>query len=366
MTKNCIFHYTCPSSRSNRGNMTKVKYKENIADIQTLESQINNIEKCINDLNNKLRTKQKLLKDLQNYQNLVNLLHYNLLSKETDVKKISDGLKKIIDSATVVINKLPPELQKQIKDQVKTTKEQAVPVIDRLGKQIESHIKTAKDKMNQGASQVEEKFKEVRHQASMEGSALEAKYKEYKLYCEKQGEKIASKEEFKQIMAHLKNFKAELQEVKMYEIINQLNKDMIAAKGSVLSAMLKVTETVQSYIEKAQKSAAPPVNNVDDAVKAMKENAKASTSAAPASSVNKQDTFKAWVEAHVSIVSKKSEYTSYSEFYDKYQAYLSESNLEEQSLSKSHFTQALSKNYPKIKIVEGDTKAQKLISAKLK
>lgn len=358
--------------------MTKVKYKEKIADIHELESQINSIEQCIGELSNKLRAKQKLLKDLQNYQNLVNLLHYNLLSKETDVSKISDGLKKIIESATVVINKLPPDLQKQIKEQVKSTKEQAAPVIDRLGKTLESHMKAAKEKVSQGADKVEEKLKEVRQNTTLDSTALEAKYKEYKLYCERQGEKIASKEEFKQIMQHLKNFKTELQEVKMYEIINQLNKDMLAAKGTVLSAMLKVTETVQSYIEKAQKNTpttSSSVNSVDEAVRAMKEKSQTNNSNSPTSSskeevpanpTNKQETFKAWIGAHVQVVSKKSEYTSYSEFYSQYQSYLNAKHLLEQSLSKSHFTQALNKNYPQIKIVEGETKTNKLISAKLK
>lgn len=116
--------------------------------VSHLQNQIKNLQKLLDD-------RVSYLKQLQNQENLLQWANYNLLSQEADVGKINDSLKKIIDSAQVVVNKIPPQLKEQIRQQVLDIKED----VQGQSKKLQTTFSKAAQELEDG---VQEKFSKVR------------------------------------------------------------------------------------------------------------------------------------------------------------------------------------------------------------
>jgi len=94
--------------------MNNIDHSQTLKYIGQIERQVYRLEQSLSALNTKLQRKQKLLKDLQTYQNLVNLLHYNLLSKENNVQSINQRVQTIIEQAPLVLKKIPNPITAEI------------------------------------------------------------------------------------------------------------------------------------------------------------------------------------------------------------------------------------------------------------
>lgn len=232
---------------------------------------------------------------------------------------------------------------------------------------MEKAINETKNQLNKSIDLIVDHFK---------SNELDKKYEEYKSYCLEKGKVIQSKEQFKEMMEYLKSFKEEVKDVDFYNIITQISKDYILAKGSLLGVSLKVVDTImelkKSYntadkedsintnTNEKNKATVDNIAPVNDSKVAPEE--KSAVLKTKKSKETKNSVFKNWLQvSNVTYSKSKSNEMTLNLLYSNYLIYCEKNNNNDYTYLYQNFCLELQRNLPKlVKVPVPDSKEIKV------